>query len=204
MRGDLGDHAGFWPYHPPYAPGVTMWIHHGDEAQPAVFGFDAAPDQLERIRPRSRFAATPEVINPGAIREVRLQLPITPPAVLGRVTPPVVTRPGRRGWRSSSAASRWSLHRSWRWCSQRRFTVDRFREDLLSRVGVKSCGLACSAAGLRTGGALLNAVSPASLAGGRSADMRSTLYIARAIGRISGARPSSRDASSSASARSAS
>ena len=83
LRGDLGDHAGFWPHHPPYAPGVTMWIHHGDEAQPAVFGFDAAPDQLERFRPRPRFAATPEVINPGAIREVRLQLPVTPQAVLG-------------------------------------------------------------------------------------------------------------------------
>lgn len=94
LRGDLGDHAGFWPHHPPYAPGLTMWIHHGDEAQPAVFGFDAAPDQLERFRPRSRFAATPEVINPGAIREVRLQLPVTPQAVLGRLIPPVVLRPG--------------------------------------------------------------------------------------------------------------
>jgi len=75
-------------------PGVAMWIHHGDEAQPAVFGFDAAPDPLERLRPRSRFAATPEVIHPGAIREVRLQLPVTPQAVLGRLTPPVVLRPG--------------------------------------------------------------------------------------------------------------
>jgi glyoxalase-like protein len=94
LRGDLGDHAGFWPYRAPYAPGLTMWIHHGDEAQPAVFGFDAAPDQLERLRPRSRFAATPEVINPGAIREVRLQLPVTPQAVLVRLIPPVVLRPG--------------------------------------------------------------------------------------------------------------
>jgi len=94
LRGELTDRAEFWRYDPPYVPGFSMWIHRSDDAQPAVFVFEAPADQLERFRPRTRLAATPHLINPGAIREVRLQLPLAAPAVLATVTPPILSRIG--------------------------------------------------------------------------------------------------------------
>lgn len=92
LRGDLGDRAGFWRYDPPYAPGFTIWIHHTDEAQPMVFAFDAR--ELARFRPPAGAPARRQHLNPGAIREIRLQLPLAAPALLDHVTPPITSRLG--------------------------------------------------------------------------------------------------------------
>lgn len=88
LRGELTDRDAFWPYQLPDAPGVTIWIHRLDEAQPLVFVFEAGPEQVQRLRARIT------AMNPGAIRELRMQLPVAAPAVLDRVTPRLVSRPG--------------------------------------------------------------------------------------------------------------
>jgi hypothetical protein len=92
--GSLDDKSQFWAYHPPYAPGATIWIHHTRDDEPFVFAHDATPEQIERYTPSHRLASTPQLINPGAIREIRLRLPTPPPAILDDVTPKIVCSTG--------------------------------------------------------------------------------------------------------------
>jgi hypothetical protein len=87
LRGAIADHDDYWPYRPTYAADATIWIHRSPDDQPLIFVFEATREQIERFVPRNRFAATPELVNGGAIRGIRLQLPSPPPAVLEHVAP---------------------------------------------------------------------------------------------------------------------
>jgi len=72
--GALPDKTGWWPYEPPYAPGITIWIHDGPPDGPLVFANEATPEMIARYTPANRLAKTPELMNPYAIRDLRVRL----------------------------------------------------------------------------------------------------------------------------------
>ena len=82
LAGALPDKTGWWPYQPPYAPGFTIWIHDGPPDGPLVFASEATPEVMARYAPANRLASTPELLNPYAIRELRVRMPGEMPPVL--------------------------------------------------------------------------------------------------------------------------
>ena len=95
LRGRLAEEerAQFWPYHPPYAPEATIWIHRGGDELPFVFAFESDRRPIDRLGDALHLL---QHARPAAMRSVELSLPGgAAQPLLGDVTPPIRVRNGR-------------------------------------------------------------------------------------------------------------